>query len=49
MTNKREHCVDPFQRQPVHGELAYFRSYILFNNISMFEDAMRFKEMMGNG
>ena len=71
------HCVDPFQRQPVHGNLAYFRlhgkggyryryndedlrtllewwrscgeAYCLFNNISMFEDAMRFKEMIGNG
>jgi uncharacterized protein YecE (DUF72 family) len=68
---------DPFQRQPVHGKLAYFRlhgkggyryryndedlvtllewcrpyeeAYCLFNNVSMFEDAMRFKEMIGNG
>jgi len=67
---------DPFQRQPVHGNLAYFRlhgiggyryrykdedltllkwcrpygeAYCLFNNVSMFEDAMRFKEMVGNG
>lgn len=63
------HCVDPFQRLPVHGELAYFRlhgktgyryryteedlktilewcgeyeeAYCLFNNISMFDDALR--------
>ncbi len=65
------HCVDPFQRQPVHGELAYFRlhgrtgyryrysdedlvmilewcgkyqeAYCLFNNVSMFDDALRLK------
>lgn len=71
------HCVDPFQRQPVHGNLAYFRlhgrggyryryndedlvtllewsrpygeTYCLFNNINMFEDAMRFREMIRNG
>jgi uncharacterized protein YecE (DUF72 family) len=63
------HCVDPFQRLPVHGELAYFRlhgttgyryrytdedlaralewcseypeAYCLFNNASMFDDALR--------
>ena len=71
------HCVDPFQRQPVHGQLAYFRlhgkggyryryndedlmtllewcrpygeAYCLFNNVSMWDDAVRFKEMIGNG
>ncbi len=65
------HCVDPFERHPVHGELAYLRlhgktgyrysytdedletvlewsseypeAYCLFNNISMFDDALRLK------
>lgn len=65
------HCVDPFQRLPVYGELAYFRlhgkggyryrytdgdlgdvlawcgeypeAYCLFNNITMFDDALRLK------
>ncbi len=65
------HCVDPFQRLPVHGELAYFRlhgksgyryrytdeelktildccgtyaeAYCLFNNVSIFDDALRLK------
>lgn len=69
------HCVDPFQRPSVYGEVAYFRlhgiggyryrytdedlsrllrwcweyekGYCLFNNISMFEDALRMKEMIG--
>ncbi len=68
------HCVDPFQRPPVHGEPAYFRlhgkggyryrysdedlvtlwewcrqheeAYCLFNNVSMWDDALRFKEMI---
>jgi uncharacterized protein YecE (DUF72 family) len=68
---------DPFQRQPVHGKLAYFRlhgkggyryryndedlvtllewcrpygeAYCLFNNVSMWDDAMRCREMLGNG
>jgi len=70
------HCVDPFQRQPVRGEPAYFRlhgiggyryrytnedlatllewcrpygeTYCLFNNVSMWDDALRFKEVTGN-
>jgi uncharacterized protein YecE (DUF72 family) len=65
------HCVDPFQRLPVHGVLAYFRLhgrtryryhytdddltqlklwceqhpevYCLFNNMSMWDDALRLK------
>lgn len=69
------HCVDPFQRPSVHGEVAYFRlhgiggyryrytnqdlsrllhwcqrykeGYCLFNNISMFEGALRMKETIG--
>ncbi len=69
------HCVDPFQRPPVYGEVAYFRlhgiggyryrytdedllrllrwcrgyeeGYCLFNNINMFEDALRMKEVIG--
>ncbi len=69
------HGVDPFQRPPVYGEIAYFRlhgiggyryrytdedllqlllwcrryeeGYCLFNNISMFEDALRMKEVIG--
>lgn len=69
------HCVDPFQRPSVYGEVAYFRlhgiggyryrytdedlprlldwcreyeeGYCLFNNISMFEDALRMKEVIG--
>jgi uncharacterized protein YecE (DUF72 family) len=68
------HGVDPFQRLPIHGEIAYFRlhgiggyryrytdeelsrllrwcreyekGYCLFNNISMFEDALRMKEVL---
>ena len=68
------HSVDPFQRPPLSGEIAYFRlhgrggyryrytdedlsrllhwcreyeeGYCLFNNITMFEDALRMKEMM---
>jgi len=70
------HGVDPFQRPPVYGEIAYFRLhgisgyryrytaedlnrllqwcqeyekvYCLFNNITMFEDALRMKEMVGD-
>lgn len=65
------HCVDPFVRPPVFGDLAYFRLhgiggygyrfteddlrkvllwcqehpevYLLFNNVSMFDDALRMK------
>jgi uncharacterized protein YecE (DUF72 family) len=65
------HCVDPFQRLPVHGVPAYFRLhgrtgyryhytdddlhqlrawceqhpevYCLFNNVSMWDDALRLK------
>jgi len=68
------HSVDPFQRLPVYGKIAYFRlhgiggyrhrytdeelsrllhwcrkykkGYCLFNNISMFEDALRMREML---
>lgn len=68
------HCVDPFQRLPVHGELAYLRlhgktgyryryteedlkrmlewcgeyqeAYCLFNNISMFDDALRLQRLV---
>jgi len=69
------HGLDPFQRPPLYGEIAYFRlhgisgyryrytdedlgrllhwcrkyekGYCLFNNMSMFEDALRMKEMIG--
>ncbi|HAL62068.1 MAG TPA: DUF72 domain-containing protein, partial [Chloroflexi bacterium] len=68
------HGLDPFQRPPLYGKIAYFRlhgmggyryrytdqdlsrllrwcreyekAYCLFNNISMFEDALRMKEML---
>ncbi len=69
------HCVDPFDRLPVYGDLLYFRLhgrggyrytytdedlarlndwcqaarevYVLFNNVSMWEDALRFRERIG--
>ncbi len=68
------HCVDPFERLPVHGDLVYFRlhgrggyryrytdeelaqlrewcatgkeTYVLFNNVSMWEDALRFQALL---
>jgi len=67
------HCVDPFQRCPLHGSPRYFRlhggpgyrhlysdeelawlagvvveqdTYVLFNNLSMFEDALRFQYLL---
>jgi uncharacterized protein YecE (DUF72 family) len=70
------HCVDPFERLPVHGELLYWRlhgkggysyrysdedlaflrdclaryasrpAYVLFNNVRMKEDAVRFLKLV---
>jgi len=65
------HCVDPFQREPLYGEVKYFRlhggpgyrhrytdeelgwlghrwkeGYFLFNNLSMYDDALRFEGMV---
>ncbi len=68
------HCVDPFQRLPVHGTPAYLRlhgrtgypyrysdddlrqlaawcqsyadAYCMFNNMSMWEDALRFQSLL---
>jgi uncharacterized protein YecE (DUF72 family) len=67
------HCVDPFEREPLHGEVLYFRlhggpgyrhrytrdelnhlanrvsdrdSYVLFNNLSMYEDAQAFMQVL---
>ncbi|MEW6188544.1 MAG: DUF72 domain-containing protein [Actinomycetota bacterium] len=68
------HCVDPFEGEPLHGEINYFRlhggpgyrhkyskeellwlkekcsghkvTYCMFNNIAMFDDALRFKELL---
>ncbi len=71
------HCVDPFQRMPVTGGLAYFRLhgktgynyrfteedllwlreqcepfsevYCLFNNVSMWDSALAFLELLSGG
>jgi uncharacterized protein YecE (DUF72 family) len=69
------HCVDPFEKISLYGDIKYFRLhggarykhkysteelvflkekcqnlntvYCLFNNISMYEDARRFRELIG--
>ncbi len=70
------HCVDPMEREPLHGETRYFRlhggpgyrhrytdeelkglsdrwggegGYFLFNNLSMYEDALRFVRLVRRG
>ena len=67
------HCVDPMEREPLHGEVKYFRlhggpgyrhrfsdqelrwlcerwggegGYFLFNNLSMYDDALRFERLL---
>lgn len=67
------HCVDPFERDPLHGEHRYFRlhggprywdhcseeelrwlkdklgdkeTYVLFNNINMYSDALTFISLL---
>lgn len=70
------YCVDPFKRQPVYGDFAYFRlhgvtgyryrytdedlrrllgwcrdfdkAYCLFNNISMWEAASKFRQLVNS-
>ncbi len=68
------HCVDPLEREPLYGEVRYFRlhggpgyahsyseeelkqikqkgegeSYFLFNNITMYDDALRFLNLLGD-
>lgn len=67
------HCVDPMEKEPLYGELNYFRlhggpryqhryskeelehlkdkigdkeSYVLFNNLNMYQDALAFDRLM---